>query len=112
LRRRPMARQAAGLNRRDHPLTKINRVRFAHPCWPPFPASMLNQNPPDLGILNRFRLNSYRSNAAHPTNAFMSVELPWSISQFAHSNFVPLQHKSPRCASAGGEWREQRMNVA
>jgi hypothetical protein len=61
LRRRPMARQAAGLNRRDHPLAKINRVRFAHPCWPPFPASMLNQNPPDFGILNRFRLNSYRS---------------------------------------------------
>lgn len=33
---RPVARQAAGLNRRNHPLAKIKRVRFAHPCWPPF----------------------------------------------------------------------------
>ena len=29
-----------------------------------FPASMLNQNHPDLGILNRFKLNPSRSSTA------------------------------------------------
>src|SRR5215831_7866633 len=33
--RRPIARHAAGLNRGNHPLAKVNRVRSAHPCWPP-----------------------------------------------------------------------------
>jgi hypothetical protein len=61
LRCRLAAGHPASLNRRNHPLAKIDRIRFAHPCRPPFPASMLNQNPPDLGIQNRFRLNSYRS---------------------------------------------------
>jgi hypothetical protein len=63
LRRRSAARQATALNRRNHPLAKIDRVSsaFAHPCRPPSPASMLNQNPPDLGIPNRFALNSSRS---------------------------------------------------
>src|SRR6266852_2551893 len=61
LRRRPVARHAAALNRRNHPFAKIDRIRFAHPYWPPFPASMLNQNKPDSGIPNRFGLNSSRS---------------------------------------------------
>src|SRR6266852_9528867 len=34
--RGPVARQAAGQNRRNHPLAKIKRIRFAHPCWPPY----------------------------------------------------------------------------
>src|SRR6266545_338055 len=33
--RSPVTRQPAGHDRRNHPLPKINRVRFAHPCWPP-----------------------------------------------------------------------------
>ena len=33
--RRLVARHAARLNRCDHPLAKIDRVRLAHPYWPP-----------------------------------------------------------------------------
>jgi hypothetical protein len=32
---RTVTGQAATQNRRNHPLAKINRIRFAHPCWPP-----------------------------------------------------------------------------
>src|SRR6185312_13969889 len=32
---RPIAGQPASLDRRNHPLPKIVRVRLAHPCWPP-----------------------------------------------------------------------------
>ena len=31
---RSVARQAVGLNRRNHPLAKIDRIRFAPPGWP------------------------------------------------------------------------------
>ena len=31
----PKALTTATQNRRNHPLAKINRIRFAHPCWPP-----------------------------------------------------------------------------
>src|SRR5947209_10270330 len=31
----PIARQTAGLNRGNNPLSKIQRVWLAHPCWPP-----------------------------------------------------------------------------
>jgi hypothetical protein len=31
----PIARHAAGLNRRNHPFAQVHRIRFAHPCWPP-----------------------------------------------------------------------------
>src|SRR6202171_2219342 len=33
--RRPGTRHSARHNRCNHPLTKINRIRSAHPCWPP-----------------------------------------------------------------------------
>jgi hypothetical protein len=35
LRRRPVAGHAAPLNRCHYPLAKIDRIRFALPCWPP-----------------------------------------------------------------------------
>src|SRR5207302_8449886 len=60
LRRRPVTGQATLVDRRNHALAKIHRIRFAHPCWPP-PASMLNQSRPDLGIPNRINLTSSRS---------------------------------------------------
>src|SRR6266478_6440037 len=60
LRRRPVTGQATLIDGRNHPLAKIHRIRFAHPCWPP-PASMLNQSRPDLGIPNRINLTSSRS---------------------------------------------------
>ena len=57
--RGPVTRHAR-LNRRNNPLPKINRIRFAHPCRPPIPASMVNQKSAYLGIPNRFKLNSSR----------------------------------------------------
>ena len=32
---RLVAREVAALNRSNNPLPKCQRVRFAHPCWPP-----------------------------------------------------------------------------
>src|SRR4029077_4166597 len=48
-RRRCMPRQTPG-NRTNHPFTKIDRIRLCHPCWPPPPASMLNQISRKMGI--------------------------------------------------------------
>jgi hypothetical protein len=59
--RRPMSREPAPQNRRNGTLTKIHGIRFRHPCWPPSPASMLNQNIADSGIPNRFSPISSRS---------------------------------------------------
>src|SRR5262245_41614507 len=58
--RRPIARHAAALNRSNHPFAKVHRVRLAHPMLASFPASMVNQISPDLGIPNRFSLNASR----------------------------------------------------
>src|SRR5262249_40386568 len=33
-----------------NPLPKVNRIRLSHPCWPPYPASILNQTSDSLGI--------------------------------------------------------------
>ncbi len=41
-RRRLPPRQPTALNRRNHPLAKIHRIRFAHPMLASSPASMLN----------------------------------------------------------------------
>ena len=60
LRRRPVARQPTLLNRRDYTLTKIKRIWSAHRMLASNPASILNQNQPDLGIPVRFRLKSSR----------------------------------------------------
>ena len=60
LRRRPVARQPTLLNRRDYTLTKIKRIWSAHRMLASNPASILNQNQPDLGIPIRFRLKSSR----------------------------------------------------
>src|SRR5262249_35393818 len=35
---------------RLNPLPKVNRIRLSHPCWPPYPASILNQTSDSLGI--------------------------------------------------------------
>jgi len=66
LRRRPVARQPTLLNRRDYTLTKIKRIWSAHRMLASNPASILNQNQPDLGIPIRFRLKSSRFRPAEP----------------------------------------------
>jgi hypothetical protein len=50
-RRRLTPRQPRLLDRRNHPLAQIDRIRLPHPGWPPSPTSRLNQNRPDLGTL-------------------------------------------------------------
>ena len=60
-RRRRAPRQTLLLNCCNHTLTKINRIRLCQPCWPPSPASMLNQIRPTRGIPNRIGLMSSRS---------------------------------------------------
>ncbi len=40
-RRRPATHP--GINRRQQPRPQIHRKRLTHPCWPPHPASILNQ---------------------------------------------------------------------
>src|SRR5262249_28229893 len=42
-------RQATFDHSPHYPLTKVVRIGSSHPCWPLFPASMLNQKPSDLG---------------------------------------------------------------
>src|SRR5258708_31986071 len=54
-------RHSARLYRRNNTLPQINRIRLAHPCWPPSPASILNQIFGPLGIPIRFSLISSRS---------------------------------------------------
>src|SRR6476620_8839612 len=66
LRRRPVARQPTLLNRRDYTLTKIKRIWSAHRMLASNPASILNQNQPDLGIPIRFRLKSSRFRRRNP----------------------------------------------
>src|SRR3954454_803535 len=48
------------LDRGYHTLAKVQRIRLPHPCWPPTPASMVNQKQADLGIPNRFNLTPSR----------------------------------------------------
>ena len=67
LRRRPVARQPTLLNRRDYTLTKIKRIWSAHRMLASNPASILNQNQPDLGIPVRFRLKSSRFSSCERT---------------------------------------------
>ena len=38
-------------HRRHYALAKIKRIGSRHPCWPPAPASILNQKSHRLGIL-------------------------------------------------------------
>src|SRR6476469_8914053 len=70
LRRRPVARQPTLLNRRDYTLTKIKRIWSAHRMLASNPASILNQNQPDLGIPIRFRLKSSRFSRRPPRQGF------------------------------------------
>src|SRR6266851_6569195 len=63
-RRRLAPRQTVLLNRSNNTLAKINRIRLCHPCWPPSPASMLNQIRPPKGIPNRISLMTSRSSMA------------------------------------------------
>jgi len=49
LRRRPVAGHAASLNRCNHPFAKIDRIRFAHPCWPPVPSQHVESEPARFG---------------------------------------------------------------
>jgi hypothetical protein len=58
--RRLVAGQAAGLNPGNHALTKIHRM-VCPSMLASSPASMLNQNSPDLGIPNRISLKTSRS---------------------------------------------------
>ena len=67
LRRRPMTRKATGLNRGHHPFAKINGIGSTHRMLASIPASILNQKQTDLGIPNRFRVMSCRSNIARPS---------------------------------------------
>ena len=52
--RRRLPARHPRLNGLDHPLTQVNRQRFAHACRPPSPACSLNQTFADLGIPIRF----------------------------------------------------------
>ena len=76
LRRRPVARQPTLLNRRDYTLTKIKRIWSAHRMLASNPASILNQNQPDLGIPVRFRLKSSRFSALQHFTAHQLGHLP------------------------------------
>src|SRR5260370_6936338 len=81
-RRRRAPRQTLLLNCCNHTLMKINRIRLCHPCWPPSPASMLNQIRPTRGIPNRIGLMSSRSSRlAGVTRGHMLT--PWRIQAMA-----------------------------
>src|SRR6478609_3986596 len=90
LRRRPVARQPTLLNRRDYTLTKIKRIWSAHRMLASNPASILNQNQPDLGIPIRFRLKSSRF--SHCTRKRPVGDRPghdpsrWVISDVGHAS--------------------------
>src|SRR5262249_26220464 len=66
---RLIARQPARLNGCNDALAKIIGIRFAHPMLASLPASGVNQNPPDLGIPNRFSLASSCSSPLVPAKA-------------------------------------------
>src|SRR5215470_1145385 len=68
--------QTAGLNRSHHPFTKINGIGSTHWMLASFPASILNQNPDDSGIPNRFRIKPSRFSAGHPRLA-CSAKKTW-----------------------------------
>jgi hypothetical protein len=59
-----IARHPAAQNCSYHTLAKVKRVRFSHSMLASYPASMVNQKPPDLGILNRFKISSSRFHLA------------------------------------------------
>ena len=82
LHRRPALGQSAILNRRNHPLTKIKGIGSCHRMLASIPASISNQNRPDLGIPNRLSLKSSRSSQT-------SVELRRAPS--AADNNLPCQ---------------------
>src|SRR5437879_12857243 len=74
--RRPITRHAPSQNGSNYPLAEIDRIRLAHPCWPPIPASMVNQKLADLGIPNRFNLSSSRFSRRYVTVAATDALLP------------------------------------
>jgi hypothetical protein len=56
-----LAPRAAGLDHSNHPLPKVHRIWFRHPCWPP-PSG---QDQPQLDLIRespyRFKLSGIRS---------------------------------------------------
>src|SRR6476619_289633 len=97
LRRRPVARQPTLLNRRDYTLTKIKRIWSAHRMLASNPASILNQNQPDLGIPIRFRLKSSRFSCA-PSMRRNETRLP-------PESMTAIFRAQPRLlASAAAAW--------
>ena len=64
-----------------------------------FPASMLNQKPSDLGILNRFKLDPSRSRLAAPGSPAVG---PPVASAMGYSAFGRAKHGVPSQASQGG----------
>src|SRR3984893_6624314 len=73
---------------RLNPLPKVNRIRLSHPCWPPFPASILNQTSASLGIPFRFLFHARGS-----SQALRQVE-------GILSRFPSLQENRPTIANA------------
>jgi hypothetical protein len=101
LRRRLAPRYATFLNRRNHPFTKIQGIGSAHRVLASAPASTLNQNPADLGIPNRFRLNSSRS--SFPSSFFchhLSIDIIALLRSLEDIKVLPLMTASHESALA------------
>jgi hypothetical protein len=60
--RRRCPARATARHRCHNPISKVRRIGSRHPCWPPTPASILNQKSPTTGIpYLRFRPIESRS---------------------------------------------------
>ena len=91
-RRRRVPRKPLFQNRPNHPFAQIQRIRFCHPCWPPYPASILNHIPGKIGIPIRFRLKPSRSS---PRDTADPVDGATVFSPFA-SEKVRISKKNKR----------------
>ena len=72
--RRRSSRHPASLNRQNHALAQIHRIGSDHACWPPIPASSLNQKTSALGIPYRVNPISSRS-----SRSWMGVMWPKAL---------------------------------
>jgi len=95
-------------NRRNHPFAKVQRIRSRHPCWPPIPASILNQTRTPLGIPNRFSKKRSRSRRspriARPARSATATEAATgprrSVRGETRNRSGPLPRHSLRCSRA------------
>src|SRR3954464_9485467 len=61
--RRLPTRQLSSAHRTNNAFAQVVRIGSGHTCWPPAPASRLNQTSPDSGIVPRVTQASSRSSA-------------------------------------------------